>query len=134
MDELMISVKDFIEMFMAISYVQEQRIFSYRRIKKYVRSVNWSDDTADFTYDDLIGELDTVFHDMLNDGIVSRVNDNDDDNDNENALYRISDKINYREIIGSNQDSLRDMLEVFYNICGGNDKVIYIVPSKTFGK
>lgn len=123
--ELMIDVTTFMNMFVSISYLQEQRIFSYNRICKYFKNVHWSDDTAPFCFGDLIDELNMVIDSMRKEGILSSIDGN---------LYQVTDKINYKDIILNNHDALADMIEVFFNICGGKDKTIYLVPSKNYQK
>ncbi len=124
--EKVITVKTFLEMFVAISYLQEQRMFSYNKLKKYFKDCyDPYDDSADFIYDDVKHELNTVLDDMYDEEIIDYL---------DTKLCFITDKINYKEIIENNRDILPDMIEAFKYIHGGNPKKLYIVPSKSIHK
>ena len=104
-----ISVRELVNMFVTISYLQEQRIIKYNDIYMYILE-NVKNTDADFGK--LIHELIETIDDLINDGILSDVQPG--------GVYRISDKINFLEISKYPKDYLDDMNLVFFDIIRAN--------------
>lgn len=128
--ELEIDVKTFLEMFVAIGYLQEQRIFSYDLIMNMIDDAYWLDGISEhyktIEYDDLLNEVNLVLNNMVNNDVLSIIYQN---KDNDRVQYRITNNVNYKKIIEENSNYLADMIKVFYGIHGGKRKSVLLYPS-----
>ena len=96
-----ISADDFMDMFAAISYLQEQRIFNADNLKNYIKTFYVVDD-------DVIKQIDEKIARMVESKMISKV-------DNHEGLYRIGERIPFQEIIANNYGSADGMVDFFFD-------------------
>ena len=122
-----ISVRELIKMFTATSYLQEVRLFTFSDIYKYILWCysNSSDEyTNKLDFNELIDEAQEVIDELLKDGVISYVYE-----DGSCGLYRVNDKINFLEINELDEDYIKDMNDVLFNIHGGKPKELTLTLS-----
>ena len=96
-----ISIDDFMSMFIAVSFLQEQRIFSIESLKNYLRNFyNVSDETID--------ELDKIIIKMEEAKMLSKIPNHD-------SLYRIGKNIPFERIVSSNYEYADGIRDFFYD-------------------
>lgn len=96
-----INIDDFMSLFIAVSFLQEQRIINVENVKHYLElTYNLDKDTLVW-YDNSIQE-------MIDAGMVSRI-------PGFNNVLKISKKIPFKEIIYDKYDYLKEMIDFFYN-------------------
>ena len=113
MEQRKIDIETAVKLFMAISYVQENRLFDYYQFRNYLfESYEASEDYINqeeiLDYED---ELWRIIDAYLDDGLLSVIEEYD-------GLYRVNNCINFKYIIENNYDYYQDMIEFFYRyIC-----------------
>ncbi len=123
------NVNEFINTYVTISYLQEQRIFKLTNILKYIERCCLYDNIKEYknvSLEELINETKEVITDMINDGIISYVYNN-----GQYGMYRINDKVDYMALTKQDKDYVADMIRVFLDINGGAAKYVSLTPSKT---
>lgn len=97
----MINVDDFMSMYVAVSFLQEQRFFNFESIKNYLQTFYETDEKT-------IQQLDSIVKKMQEAKFIDKVPSYD-------CLYKISKKIPFKEIIYGNQELLPEMVNFFYS-------------------
>ena len=113
-----VSVKELVEMFVAISYLQEQRIIDYSDIYDFI------DDNQKYTdveFIDLIDEAVSTLNELVNDGILSNLYPN-----KEYGLYRVNDKIDFLELSKHSEDYLQYMNKIFFDIIKASEHIFAV--------
>ena len=110
-----VSVKELVKMFVAISYLQEQRIIKYSDIYQYIYT-NYPYSKCDFTA--LRDEAKETIEELVGDGTLSVIYSNDS-----GGIYRVNDKINFLELSKYSKDYIEDMNMAFFDIIGGNEVI-----------
>ena len=103
-----VSVKELVKMFVAISYLQEQRIIKYSDIYQYIYT-NYPYSKCDFTA--LRDEAKETIEELVGDGTLSVIYSNDS-----GGIYRVNDKINFLELSKYSKDYIEDMDMAFFDI------------------
>ncbi len=98
-----ISTNQLMSMFIAVSYLQEQTIFNIESLKNYICAFAFYDDN-----DAVISQIDSIINEMLENKIISKLPNSDN-------LYRISNRVPFKEIIDTNGEYLDGMTKFFYN-------------------
>lgn len=123
-----VSVRELVEMFVAISYLQEVRIFKFDDICNYIRNCynnkNIEYDATDL--DELLYEAEDTIGDLLYDDVISYVYP-----EACYGMYKVNDKIDFIEISKYSKEYLKDMNKVFYAIHGGEPKNVKLTLSET---
>lgn len=94
-DNQIMNVEDFMDMFILVNYLRENRCINIDDLKRYLRHVfkkEKSDQNYSFSFDILDAEIDTILNKMINEGLVSRVIDYE-------YLIRIHDQIPIKDIL-----------------------------------
>ena len=123
-----VSVKELVKMFVAISYLQEQRIIKYGDIYDFINDMIVY---TDVEFNDLIDEALDTLDELESDGTLSRLYPNRGP-----RLYRVNDKINIFEISKYPEDYLKDMNKAFFDIIDMADElsVLKLTLSNTKNK
>ena len=103
-DEKKITIEDFLYLFVAISYLHEQRYFNIDNLKEYIKKAFEFDNDVSLA---LFDEINRVIDKMCNEKIVER-------KANYNYLVKINDNIPYRQIVSRNSDYLNDVTNFLY--------------------
>ena len=122
-----VSIRNFIKMFVTISYLQEQRFFKFEDIWKYVkRCYECSDEKycKNISFEELIDEAEKIIADMLQDGTISYVYP-----DGSWGMYHVNDKVSFIDIIDNSKEYLEDMKKVFLDIHGGEPLLLTLSES-----
>ena len=96
-----ISIENFMSMFIAVSFLQEQRYFNIFNLKNYLI------EKCDITREEL-EEIDDIIDNMVDAGMINLVV-------NSKGLFKINKRIPFKEIIFDNQEKLNEMINFFYN-------------------
>ncbi len=96
-----ISIDDFMSMFVAVSYLQEQRLFSIDSLKNYLYNFYCVDK-------DVLKQLDEIIIKMEASNMIAKVANYD-------GLYRIGNNIPFERIVSSNYEYADGMRNFFYN-------------------
>ena len=96
-----ISIEDFMSMFIAVGYLQEQRLFNIESLKNYLRIFYAVDDN-------IVNQIDFIAQKMEEAEMITKV-------DQYSGLYRISSNIPFERIISSNYEYADGMRNFFYN-------------------
>ncbi len=105
-----INIDDFMSLFVAVSFLQEQRLFNIENVKKYLESSLELDQ-------DTLKWVDNSINEMIEAGMISKVPGFDN-------VLKISKKIPFKEIVYDKYDYLEEMIDFFYeynNYCFGLD-------------
>ena len=97
----MINVDDFMSMYVAVSFLQEQRFFNLESIKNYLQTFYEIDENT-------IKQLDDIAKKMQEAKMIDKV-------PNYDCLYKISKKIPFKEIIYDKYEHLDGMINFFYS-------------------
>ena len=103
-----INIDDFMSLFIAISFLQEQRILNIINIKNYLSYALELDDKT-------LKGIDSSIDKMIEAKMISKVTGFDN-------IIKISKRIPFKEIVYDKYDYLEDMIELFYeynNYCFG---------------
>ncbi len=127
-EKRVISVNELIKMFVASSYLQEQRIFKFSDIYQYIERcyIKGTEEGCQkdlFPY--LIDEAGEAIEDMINEGIITNLYQ-----DGSWGMYHIEDKVNYMELASHDKEYVNDMIKVFLDINGGAPLYVTLVNSK----
>lgn len=132
--EIKMDIKTFIQMYIAIGYLEEQRLFSIDKIREYINCVYERDGIKEYHeevfYLDLVNEAVIVLNQLTKEGILSIVYHSDFDGRYDQTEYRITNKVNYVDIIMNNYEYFEDMKKVFHGMQGGEKRYIKLYPSK----
>ena len=112
----MINLNDFMSLYAAVSFLQEQRFFNINNIKNYLMTFHGASD-------DTISEIDSVIMNMEEAKMIESV-------PNFTNLYKISKKIPFKEIIFSNYDYLPVMMNFFYNVNNSSISNVKLMTSE----
>ena len=96
-----IDIDDFMSMFVAVSFLQEQRFFNIESVKNYLQTFYQVDD-------DMVSQINKIAIKMEEAKMLEKV-------PNYNSLYKISKRIPFKEIVFSNQEYLPGMVNFFYS-------------------
>ena len=96
----MINIDDFMSMYVAVSFLQEQRFFNIESMKNYLQ-------TFQNTEDNTINKINEVIGKMQKAKMSEQV-------PNFDSLYKISKKIPFKEIIFDKYEYLDGMINFFY--------------------
>ena len=99
-----INIDDFMSLFIAVSFLQEQRYFNVFNLKNYLR------EKCGVTREEL-EEIDDIIDNMLDAGMINHVV-------NSHGLFKINKRIPFKEIVFDNQEKLNEMINFFYNFYG----------------
>ena len=110
-----VSVKELVKMFVAISYLQEQRIIKYGDIYDFINDMIVY---TDVEFNDLIDEALDTLDELERDGTISKLYSNKGYRD-----YRVNDKVNILEISKYPKDYLKDMNIAFFDIINAADEL-----------
>lgn len=122
MEELReVSVRELVNMYVAISYLQEHRIIEYGDIYDYIYNYCMY---CDVDFSDLIEEAQNTFNELISDGTLSYIYKNV-------QTYRINNKIDVIKLASYDEHYLKDMNEVFWGIIGLKTKVVKLTLSNT---
>ena len=128
MDDKIITVDELVRMFVAISYIHEQRIFKFIDIYKYIeRCYQYEDDSYRdrILFPDLISEAGEVVDELVKDETLSYVYP-----DGDYGMYRINNKIDILELAKLDNDYLADMIQIFFDILGGMPYMVTLKLSR----
>ena len=129
MEERRISVDELIRMFVATSYLQEQRIIKFSDIYQYIERCHQKgkeEGCQRYNLMELIDEAQETVEDLLNDGVLSYVYP-----DGSCGMYRVEEKVDYMELASQDQEYVTDMVKVFLDINGGAPLYVTLVNSKS---
>ena len=124
-----LNVSEFVKMFVTVSYLQEQRIFKFTDIWKYVEKCHQHCNTEFYEktyFPELIDEVEQTIDDMLDNGILSNVYTSGG-----YGMYRISDKVDYTELAKQDKEYVADMVRIFLDINGGASMIVKLSPTKS---
>ena len=127
-----ISVSELIKMFVITSYLQEQRIFKFSDIYQYMDRCYISGKEEGCQKDllpSLVDEAQETIEDLLSEGIISNVYP-----DGAWGMYRVEDKVNYKELANQDKEYVCDMVKIFLDINGGAPLYVILVNSKNKAK
>ncbi len=122
-EEKKLSLDDFMDLFVTVSYLQEQRYFNLDVLKSFMKvAFKLSDEEAILIND----ELDRIVGEMQEKGYVEMVK-------NFEYLVRINNSIPFMEIVTKNFEYLNKMIKFLYhyvsydyqvdrNVCNYNEK------------
>ncbi len=96
-----IDIDNFMSMFVAVSFLQEQRFFNIESVKNYLQTFYQIDD-------DMVDQINKIAIKMEEAKMLEKV-------PNYDSLYKISKRIPFKEIVFSNQEYLPEMVNFFYN-------------------
>lgn len=128
----LIDATTFVNMFLAISYLQEQRVFSPQAIFRFIDEYVLVPE-EDVLLWDIEEEARAAIENMINDGVLEELpyfsykyppSDKNSFLDLSGNLYQITNMINYREIIEENKDKLYEMQKIFYEIYANDPHTI----------
>jgi hypothetical protein len=128
MDNKKISVDELVRMFVANSYLNEQRIFKFSDIYKYIERCYELDDDSyhnEVLFPYLIHEAEETIEDMLNNEVISYVYP-----EGNYGMYRVNNKIDFLELAKLDKEYLEDMRNVFLDINGGKAFAMVLKTSK----
>lgn len=133
--EIKMDIKTFIQMYIAIGYLEEQRLFSIDKICKYIDCVYSRDGIKEYHgevfFPYLINETMMILNELTAEGLLSIVYHSDCiDGQYNQTEYRITNKVNYVDIIMNNYEYFEDMKKVFHGMQGGEKRYIKLYPSK----
>ena len=96
-----IDIGDFMSLFVAVSFLQEQRYFNIFNLKIYLK------EKCGISSEEL-EEIDDIIDNMVDAGMINLVT-------NSHGLFKINKKVPFKEIIFDNQEKLNQMINFFYN-------------------
>ncbi len=96
-----IGVDDFLSMYVAVSFLQEQRFFNIESLKNYLQTFYQIDD-------EVINQINEIALKMEDTKMIEQV-------PNYDSLYKISKNIPFKEIVFGNQEYLPEMVNFFYS-------------------
>ena len=132
MDDKTITVDELVRMFVAISFLHEQRIFKFIDIYEYIKRCYRYEDSFyrdEVVFLDLINEAGDTIDELIKDETISYVYP-----DGDNGMYFINNKINIVELSKLDEDYIKDMENIFFDILGGMTYMVTLKLSKTKGK
>ena len=132
MEKKEITVKELVKMFVAMSYLNEQRIFSFYKLYRYIENCYQIEDDLyhlEVFFPNLINEAEEIINDMINDEVISYVYPN-----GEYGMCRINNKIDFLELAKLDKEYLEDMRNVFLSINGGKPYMMSLKLSKPRSK
>ena len=110
-EKRVVSVNELIRKFVTISYLQEQRIFDFSSIYKFIDK--WCEYCADNNlerefFPNLIDEAQRTIENLLNEEIISFVYP-----DGSCGMYRVLDKVDFMELANYDKEYISDMVKIF---------------------
>ncbi len=97
----MINVEDFMSMYVAVSFLQEQRYFNVESIKNYLQTFYQIDENT-------VKQINDIAEKMVEARMIEKV-------PNYDCLYKINKKIPFKEIVFAHYDQLPEMVNFFFS-------------------
>ena len=102
--EKTIDIDDFMSLFVAVSFLQEQRFFNISNLKNYlIKECGLTEEESN--------KIDAITNEMIYAGMISPVV-------KFNGLFKIDKKIPFKEIVFEKHDKLNEMINFFYSYYG----------------
>jgi len=118
-----IDINVFMDLFMAICYREEQRLFNKLDLEKQVTYGYLPKYLPEFKAVDVYNEMEEILEEMEEDGIIEPV-------EGRVNVYRVTNRIDFINIIRNNIENLKLVENFFFSILEHSYPSIIVVPSR----